>query len=135
MVPNGDFLMISKLHWIMGNILVTVMWFAHAFGPMVPEILPDKWTHHSFIQILKLKACKLQKGTPIKDIRFFCNFWRYLPTYLCPMSYVLCNIYLCIRRPLGSTNQSNPSCFYFRISWILMEQCCFYYFFSAGPQE
>ena len=48
MVPNGDFFMISKLHWLMGNILVTVMRFAHAFGPMVPEILPDKWTHYSF---------------------------------------------------------------------------------------
>ena len=25
-----------------------------------------------------------------------------------------------------STNQADPSCFYFRISWILMERCWFY---------
>ena len=27
-----------------------------------------------------------------------------------------------IRRPVGSTDQAYPSCFYFRISWILMER-------------
>ena len=50
----------------MGNILVTVIWFAHAFVPIVPEILPDKWMYHSFVQILKLKTCKLQKGNAAK---------------------------------------------------------------------
>ena len=38
-----------------------------------------------------------------------------------------------------STDQVDPSCFYFRISWILMEQCWFYFIlspaFSAGPQK
>ena len=32
------------------------------------------------------------------------------------------------RRPVGSTDQAYSSCFYFRISWILMEQHCFYFF-------
>ena len=27
-----------------------------------------------------------------------------------------------------STNQADPGCFYFRISWILMERCWFYFF-------
>ena len=31
------------------------------------------------------------------------------------------------RRLLGSTNQADPSCFYFRISWILMERHWFYF--------
>ena len=26
-------------------------------------------------------------GTSIKDVQFFCNFWRYIPTYLCPIHY------------------------------------------------
>ena len=34
---------------------------------------------------------------------------------------------LTIRRPVVSTNQAYPSCFYFRISWILMEQLSFYF--------
>ena len=29
---------------------------------------------------------------------------------------------------MGSTDQADPSCFYFRISWILMQQLCFYFF-------
>ena len=44
--------------------------------------------------------------------------------------------YIHSRRPVPTTNQALPSCFYFRISRILMEQ----YFFlspwvSAGPQK
>jgi hypothetical protein len=30
--------------------------------------------------------------------------------------------YVGIRRPVGSTDQANPSCFYFRISRIWMER-------------
>ena len=46
---------------------------------------------------------------------------------------------LCIRRPVPSTDQALPSCFYFRISWILMERRwkTFFWFLrlSAGPQK
>ena len=35
---------------------------------------------------------------------------------------------LCSRCLMVSTNQADPGCFYFRISWILMEQCWFYFF-------
>ena len=35
---------------------------------------------------------------------------------------------LCTRRLMGSTDQTDPSCFYFRISWILMERLWFYFF-------
>ena len=44
----------------------------------------------------------------------------------CPISK------LCSRRPVPSTDQAIPSCFYFRISWILMEQRCFYFFCPLG---
>ena len=48
-------------------------------------------------------------------------------------------MYVSIRGPVGSTDQANPSCFYFRISWILMEWPWFYLFLSpplvAGPQK
>ena len=40
------------------------------------------------------------------------------------------NVSLCIRRLMGSTNQADPGFFYFRISWILMECCCFLFFSS-----
>ena len=40
-----------------------------------------------------------------------------------------------IRCPVPSTDQAIPSCFHFRISWILMEQCCFYFFCPLGFLE
>ena len=36
--------------------------------------------------------------------------------------------YLLNRRLMGSTNQADPSCIYFRISWILMERPWFHFF-------
>ena len=36
------------------------------------------------------------------------------------------------RHPVPSTDQALPSCFYFRISWILMEQHRFYFFCPLG---
>ena len=36
------------------------------------------------------------------------------------------------RRPVPSKDQALPSCFYFRISWISMERCCFYFFCPLG---
>jgi hypothetical protein len=48
-------------------------------------------------------------------------------------------MYVGSRRLMGSTDQADPSCFYFRISWILMERRWFYFFLSpplvAGPQK
>ena len=40
-------------------------------------------------------------------------------------------IWIYSRRPVPSTDQALPSCFYFRISWIIMEQRCSFCFF--GP--
>ena len=42
---------------------------------------------------------------------------------------------LCIRRPVPSTDQAIPSCFYFIISWILMEQRCLCFFCPLGFLE
>ena len=38
------------------------------------------------------------------------------------------SIRIFIRRLMGWTDQADPSCFYFRISWILMERLWFYLF-------
>ena len=54
---------------------------------------------------------------PITLVRFLL---RYLPT---PKLDVLYEGSL-----MGSTNQADPSCFYFRISWILMEWLWFHFF-------
>ena len=43
---------------------------------------------------LNMKTDIWQKGMFIKDVQFFCDFWRYLPTKVCPMYYIL-TIYLC----------------------------------------
>ena len=47
--------------------------------------------------------------------------------------------YISTRRPVPSTDQAIPCCFNFRISWILVEQRCFYFFLSprvsGGPQK
>ena len=37
-------------------------------------------------------------------------------------------VWVWIRCLMGSTNQADPSCFYFRISWILMEWLWFHFF-------
>ena len=39
---------------------------------------------------------------------------------------------VCIRRPVPSTDQALPSCFYFRISWILMKRPWKHFFGSCG---
>ena len=49
--------------------------------------------------------------------------------------YTLYFYYLNSRRPVLSTDQAIPSCFYFRISWISMEQRCFYFFWPLGFLE
>ena len=62
----------------------------------------------------------------------YCNiFWFVIkqkdnPTFHFDRSWVYS------RRPVPSTNQALPSCFYFRILWILMEQHCFYLFCPLG---
>ena len=45
------------------------------------------------------------------------------------MSQLLCLRLMLIRCLMGSTNQADPSRFYFRMSWIMMEQCCFFIFY------
>ena len=54
-------------------------------------------------------------------------------------AYVRKNYNFCVytkviytRRPVPSTDQAIPRCFYFRISWILMEQCVFIFFVPSG---
>jgi hypothetical protein len=44
----------------------------------------------------------------------------------------LLDLYLYTRCLMGSTDQADPSCFYFRISWILMERPWFYSIFVAS---
>ena len=43
--------------------------------------------------------------------------------------YVNVHTYIHIRHLIGLTDQADPSFFYFRISLVLMGQCCCFYFF------
>ena len=45
-----------------------------------------------------------------------------------PCKLNLCKDIVIIRTLMGSTDQADPSYFYFRISWILMEWLWFYFF-------
>ena len=60
-------------------------------------------------------------------ITLFCSLWCNLILRLTDLYKTLTKT-ICIRPLMGSTDQADPSCFYFRISWILMEQRCFYFF-------
>jgi len=46
----------------------------------------------------------------------------YIPTYY---YYYYILLTRCL---IGSTDQTDARCFYIRISWVLMERCCFYFF-------
>ena len=55
------------------------------------------------------------------------------PPFLRPLTHwlqILLSYYkpVYIRCLMVSTNQADPGCLYFRISWILMERCWFYFF-------
>ena len=115
---------------------------------------PLFWTHKKFVYYLLYYHNKfssksnVQKYRPDDMKRFlvpifgFCltsfDFFEVNPRVPL-LYYLLYSGYLLIRRPVPSTDQAIPSCFYFRISWILVEQCCFYFFLSprvsGGPQK
>ena len=99
----------------------------------IPENLVKK-IHYSQIHQLSIQTSKL--------LIFFCfipmeirHKSQFIWLAQFPAKTLVC-LYLCkivyIRRPVPSTNQAIPSCFYFRISWILMEQHCFYLFCPLG---
>ena len=90
--------------------------------------------------------CKVMAWCNCKSCR---KFWLLVnpqnPLYYCH-DWIICHsAMICVlscyyyTRPfMGSTHQADPSCFYFRISWILAELWYFVLFlsprFSAGPQ-
>ena len=64
-----------------------------------------------------------------KELLNHTQIWWPFPSWLLARSqFFLFFFLLPTRRLMGSTNQDDPSCFYFRISWILMERRCFYFF-------
>ena len=70
--------------------------------------------------IITVLVTLIHKRTSINNVRRFLTIFD-APNLPCLTIYTRC--------PMGSTDQADPSCFYFRISWILMERCCFYLFF------
>jgi len=108
---------------------------------------PLFWTHKKFVYYLLYYHNKfssksnVQKYRPDDMKRFlvpifgFCltsfGFFEVNPRVPL-LYYLLYSGYLLIRRPVPSTDQAIPSCFCFRISWILMEQRCFYFFCTLG---
>ena len=93
---------------------------------------------------LKTDKVDLKKRPPWKN--FFLHFFSINSSSRhekrCQMLQRLFWLFQCSKNPLcpvPSTNQSIPSCFYFKISWMLMKQRCFYFFLSprvsAGPQK
>ena len=56
---------------------------------------------------------------------FLCLRWNYM---LHTKFSNFCSLQVLTRHLMGSTDQADPCCFYFRISWILMERPWFYFF-------
>ena len=76
---------------------------------------------------MKLRDCfssYLTCNMPLIHTSFTCWKWNMGEMFGLKFHF----LYLHTRRLMGSTNQADPSCFYFRFSWILMEWCCFYFF-------
>ena len=74
----------------------------------------------------QIMRCKKTMLTYLKSSRnhLITHFFLYHSLYR-----VICQDKVSSRRLMGSTNQADPCLFCFRISWILIEQCCFYFFF------
>ena len=73
-------------------------------------MLPDILLHHR-------NKDRFRNG---ENSSIICQTWQFIERLKC--SHFL---YRCL---MVSTNQSDPSCFYFRITWILMERRWFYFF-------
>ena len=56
---------------------------------------------------------------------FLCLRWNYM---LHTKFSNFCSLQVLTRHLMGSTDQADPCCFYFKISWILMERPWFYFF-------
>ena len=71
---------------------------------------------------LKLTEVSCFKSTGDRAQHCFKNEW----TLACIAQFALCSVYT--RCLMVSIDQVDPRYFYFRISWILMEWCWFYFF-------
>ena len=80
---------------------------------------------------VRLKANGIFRGR--QQTRMARRWLVYIPALDIAWSTKLhCTFLINTRRLIGSTDQADPSCFYFRISWILMEQSWFYFLCPLG---
>ena len=102
--------------------------------------------HQKFTVEFLIFSCKEFWITYHSNYPFYVPNLNYSnPVIFSPYYDLLCWLLLRVvqrlvtRRPVPSTDQAIPSCFYFRISWILMEQHFFLFFLSprvsAAPQK
>ena len=86
------------------------------FGPTWTQFLG--WVEHTLrVQNKVLLVHCVKQQTPEKTWCLIILFFQIV-------------LLICSRPLMGSTDQADPSCIYFRISWILMERLWFYFF---GP--
>ena len=78
------------------------------------------WNSDSF-QLWK-PILKAKHFAIIPDL-YFVPIWYPRCPHICILyTYIYVSYCVCTRRPVGSIDQAYLSCFYFRISWILMER-------------
>ena len=81
--------------------------------------------HYLFANVHQGQIAVVPRKKPRTPLTFYCSFFQQQIT-LHTQHSVTFTVY--IRCLMVSTNQADPNCFYFRISWILMERRWFYFF-------
>ena len=81
--------------------------------------------HYLFANVHQGQIAVVPRKKPRTPLTFYCSFFQQQIT-LHTQHSVTFTVY--IRCLMVSTNQADPGCFYFRISWILMEPRWFYFF-------
>ena len=111
------------------------------FLPPAPFPTPKSWaaSENIITDISSLHHASLEHQSKIEKPF---SSWGSVNNYVDMILSFFEHLLKSIRRLLGSTDQANPSCFYFRILWILMEWhgmtwILIFWFpqVSAGPQK
>ena len=106
-----------------------VTWICHGISPWMRDCIIDRLRQNSVARM--------------QFIQFFCNLltltyfdlFHKITTKTCYKSRRAADLakhHDEFRRLMGSTDQADPSCIYFRISWILMERPWFYFFIPSA---
>ena len=100
----------------------TLLYFWHKVAKQLTSLLEILSTNH-YGFLLEIITYRKYYFNPQENSMIILT-WYFHATFQ--------KVMLISRCLMGSTNQANQNCFYFRILWILMERRCFYFFCPLG---